>query len=248
MKNALLIVHFGTTVPKAQESLRAVERTLRESLPEYEVLVALTSPTVRRVLKGRGETVFSLTEMLEQLKGYDRVLVQPTHLLYGFEYEGIARTAAQYPNTVLGKPLLAQTEDLQALARCLKARYADPQRVLVLMGHGTAHFANMVYPAFQTVLRLEGFANSYVGTVEGWPSLDDVMHQLRADDVHSVLLAPMMLVAGDHACNDMAGPQPDSWKSQLEAQGFQVACHMEGLGMLPEVCAIYRKHLEAFSI
>lgn len=250
MKQALIIVSFGTSVPAARKSIADVEEALTYVMPGADCFTAMTSPTIRRILKKRGETVFSLEELLEKLapEGYERVIVQPTHLLYGFEYDKIQETvrsfADRFPALTLGKPLLAGTEDLLALAECLKEEYAPGEEALVLMGHGTEHFANMVYPAFQTTLRLMDYPGAYVGTVEGWPDIDRIIGQLKADHRQKALLVPMMLVAGDHACNDMAGDDPDSWKSRLEAEGIQVRCHMQGLGVLPQVQNLYCRHLK----
>lgn len=247
MKQALVIVSFGTSVPAARKSIDAVTRAMAACMPEADLFLALTSPTIRRKLRARGEQAFSLEEILEALAGYDRVVVQPTHLLYGIEYDRIRETVAAFarrlPGLVLGTPLLAGTEDLQALAGILLEAHPRSGEAMVLMGHGTEHFANLVYPAFQTVLRLRGCSDVYVGTVEGWPGIGDVIDQLKADGVKKALLVPMMLVAGDHACNDMAGLEPDSWKNQLEAQGIAVRCHLEGLGSLEAVQALYCRHL-----
>lgn len=249
MKEALVIVSFGTSVAEAQKDIDGVEAALAAAMPDADFFTALTSPTIRRKLKSRGEAAYSLEEILETLSpaDYNRVTVQPTHLLYGIEYDRIKAVVSAYASRfaaiTLGEPLLAGTEDMIALARCLKAEYGSDSEALVLMGHGTEHYANMVYPAFQTVLRLEGYANAYVGTVEGWPSLEPVIRQLKADNHQKILLMPMMLVAGDHARNDMAGSDPDSWKSRLEAEGFTVRCHMEGLGRLSQVQSLYVRHL-----
>lgn len=251
MKQALIIVSFGTSVPKAQQSILKVEEALADLMPGAEVYTALTSPTIRKKLKSRGQQAYSLEEVLEMLTAaeYDLVVVQPTHLLYGFEYDRIRELVQTYSGhfakLLLGKPLMADTADLLAVSEILREEYPPSEEALVLMGHGTEHFANMVYPAFQTSLRLTGYPCAYVGTVEGWPSIDDVICQLKAEVKHSALLVPMMLVAGDHACNDMAGSDPDSWKSKLEAEGFAVRCHMEGLGSLPQIQSLYCRHLKA---
>ena len=123
-------------------------------------------------------------------------------------------------------------------------RFGQPEGgALVLLGHGTEHFANMVYPAMQTALRLAGGRRAYMGTVEGWPGFDEVLAQLKEDGCGQALLVPFMLVAGDHALNDMAGDGPKSWKSRLEAAGVGVRCRMRGLGTLPEVQALYGARL-----
>jgi len=111
------------------------------------------------------------------------------------------------------------------------------------MGHGTGHFANMIYPALQTAFRVLGDERVFVGTVEGWPSFGECLTQLKRGSWRRVDLAPMMLVAGDHALNDMAGEEPDSWKKLLEAEGYAVQCHLEGIGEWAEVCESYCGHL-----
>ena len=143
-----------------------------------------------------------------------------------------------------GLPLAADSESLRALAACMVRRFGQPEGgALVLLGHGTEHFANMVYPAMQTALRLAGGRRAYMGTVEGWPGFDEVLAQLKEDGCGQALLVPFMLVAGDHALNDMAGDGPKSWKSRLEAAGVGVRCRMRGLGALPEVQALYGARL-----
>ena len=110
---------------------------------------------------------------------------------------------------------LHTADDLRALAACMARRFGQPEGgALVLLGHGTEHFANMVYPAMQTALRLAGGRRAYMGTVEGWPGFDEVLAQLKEDGCGQALLVPFMLVAGDHALNDMAGDGPKSWKSR----------------------------------
>ena len=139
---------------------------------------------------------------------------------------------------------LHTADDLRALAACMARRFGQPEGgALVLLGHGTEHFANMVYPAMQTALRLAGGRRAYMGTVEGWPGFDEVLAQLKEDGCGQALLVPFMLVAGDHALNDMAGDGPKSWKSRLEAAGVGVRCRMRGLGALPEVQALYGARL-----
>ena len=250
MKQALLAVSFGTSVPSARESINRVEQALRETLPDYDFFRAFTSPTIRRILAKRGEIIQSTGEALEQLAkaGYEDVIVQPTHLLCGIEYDRIQETVRAFEGSfsrlTLGKPLAANDRDLRVLADCAAAHFLPEEGALLLMGHGTSHFANTVYPALQTIFRLSGIQNAFVGTVEGWPTLDEMIGALKQGGYRSVTLAPLMLVAGDHACNDMAGDGEDSWKSRLEKEGFAVHCRLEGLGLFPEVQALYRLHLE----
>ena len=237
MKQALLAVSFGTSVPRARQDIEAVERVLAAEAPERAFCRAYTSPTIRRILAERGEPVSGLPEALEALAaaGVKDVAVQPTHLLYGFEYDKLKADAAafagRFARLALGRPLAADSESLRALAACMVRRFGQPEGgALVLLGHGTEHFANMVYPAMQTALRLAGGRRAYMGTVEGWPGFDEVLAQLKEDGCGQALLVPFMLVAGDHAHNDLAGGDEDSWLSILTGRGFDVTVRMQGLG------------------
>lgn len=251
MKKALLVVSFGTRAARAREDICAVENALMSVALEYDFYRSFTSPTIRRALAKSGESIWSLEEALENLLAadYTEILIQPTHLLYGYEYDKMKATAdhfaPRFERLTFGKPLLAGSDDLLALADCVKTVYLPdaPDSALVLLGHGTAHFSNMVYPAIQTALHLNGAENTFVGTIEGWPGFNEVLAQLKAGSCKHVELVPLMLVAGDHACNDMAGEDPQSWKSQLENAGFTVSCTMHGLGILPDVQALYARHL-----
>ena len=247
MEQAIVITSFGTSVPEARVSITAVEEALKSAAPDCVCVRAFTSSIIRRILAGRGENVPSVTQALERLcaDGARKVVVQPTHLLYGFEYDKLKAEAdafaARFEQVTVGRPLLANTEDIQRFAVGLSQTYPERDgEAVVLMGHGTEHFANAVYPALQTALHLKGRDDLYIGTVEGWPSFDDVLNQLKE---RRVLLAPLMLVAGDHAREDMAGDSPDSWKSRLEQAGVSVTCSFTGLGMLPWVQEMYRERL-----
>lgn len=164
-----------------------MERALAQAAEGYDVFRAYTSSIVRKVLKSRGEIVPSLEEALEKLanESYDTVFVQPTHLLCGNEYDekiraSYMRYAGRFLRGGIGKPLIANNDDLLKLAEILAALKPDDADALLLMGHGTTHFANMVYPAMQTALRLQGHPNVVVGTVEGWPTLENAIDELRA--------------------------------------------------------------------
>ena len=251
MKKAVVCVSFGTSVPAGRENITAVENVLRQAAQDRMFISAFTSPTIRRILRERGETVYSPAEALEALRsrGVTEVLLQPTHILRGHEYDKLKREAApwrdRFDSLRVGDPLLSDTEDLRTLAAGLSAAYPQQNgETLVLFGHGTDHAADLVYPALQTAFRLAGRTDVLVGTVEGWPAFGDVLAQLRARSGKTVHLVPLMLVAGDHALNDMAGADPDSWKSRLEAEGFAVRASLRGLGVMPAVQAMYRAHLE----
>lgn len=246
MKQALVCVSFGTTVANGRKDLLAVEQVLQAAAPDRRFVCAWTSRIIRKRLAAQGESVNSLPEVLDQLAcdGYTDVIVQPTHLLYGYEYDKIKAEigpyTARFSRFALGKPLLADTEDLQRVAEILNKVYpAMPQEALLLMGHGTEHFAGVVYLALQSVFALQGQTGVFVAAVEGWPGLEQVLPQIQGAGYSKVHLVPLLLVAGDHACKDMAGPSPESWKSQLEKAGFTVRCTLEGLGRLPDIQQVY---------
>lgn len=250
MKTALLCVSFGTSVPAARKSITAVEQSLQQEMPQADFFRVFTSKTIRRILAAKGEVIWSMEEALEHLTdgSYDRVVIQPTHFLYGLEYEklkaSVEEARKQFPALLLGEPLLSGTKDLCALAEVLAQEFPQKEHsAVVFMGHGTPHFSNVVYPAMQTVFHMMGRKDVYVGTVEGWPEIDDICEKLQTESYIHVRTAPLMLVAGDHAVNDMAGDEEDSWKSILTRHGYQVECILQGLGVLPGVQEMYRQHL-----
>lgn len=241
-----MVTSFGTSVPEARSSITAVEKALTVAAPEYMFARAFTSPTIRRILKGRGEIVPSLVEALEQLALEDikRVIVQPTHLLYGYEYDRLKVEAevfnGKFEALAVGRPLLADNRDIQRFACQLAQDHpAKAGTATVFMGHGTEHFANAAYPALQTALHFSGRDDIYIGTVEGWPGLEDVLRQLEPGGPQRVSLLPLMLVAGDHARNDMAR----EWRERLEQAGHTVTCSFTGLGELHWVQEMYQERL-----
>ncbi len=246
MDRAVVITSFGTSVPEARISITAVEEALEGAALGCRCLRAFTSPTIRKVLAGRGEVVPSLTEALKELQrdGVRQVVVQPTHLLYGIEYDKLKAEAEAlaggFASLLVGRPLLAHTGDIRRSALELSRSHpAKKGEAIVYMGHGTEHFANAAYPALQTALRLAGREDIYIGTVEGWPGLSDILRQLGENGPCRVKLLPLMLVAGDHARNDMAG----EWKGALEQAGHKVDCSFIGLGTFSWVQEMYKERL-----
>ena len=173
--------------------------------------------------------------------------MQPTHILYGHEYDKIKAEMApwqgRFDTLRIGRPLLADTADIQTLTEALSQAYPPREdEALILFGHGTDHFANAVYPALQTSFQLAGREDVLIGTVEGWPVYEEISRQLKSGGRKCVHLVPLMLVAGDHAMNDMAGEEADSWASRLAAEGYTVRCTVQGLGLLPAVQGMYCAH------
>lgn len=249
-QKALVCASFGTTVPTAAADIAGVEQALAAAAPGWQLLRAYTSGMVRAALAGRGQPEDSVPEALARAAaaGCRRVLVQPTHFLWGVEYDKLkAQALAAAPGfdwLRVGRPLLDDTRDLRALAGAIGALYpAEPGRAVVLMGHGSAHRANVVYPALQGIFELQNRPDIRVGTVEGWPGLAEVCAALARSRASRVLLVPLMLVAGDHAQNDMAGPGPHSWRSVLAGQGYRVDWVRHGLGSEKAVQDLYAAHL-----
>ena len=249
-QKALVCASFGTTVPTAAADIAGVEQALAAAAPGWQLLRAYTSGMVRTALAGRGQPEDSVPEALARAAaaGCRRVLVQPTHFLWGVEYDKLkVQALAAAPGfdwLRVGRPLLDDTRDLRALAGAIGALYpAEPGRAVVLMGHGSAHRANVVYPALQGIFELQSRPDIRVGTVEGWPGLAEVCAALARSRASRVLLVPLMLVAGDHAQNDMAGPGPHSWRSVLAGQGYRVDWVRHGLGSEKAVQDLYAAHL-----
>ena len=179
--------------------------------------------------------------------GIEQVIVQPTHIINGFEYEKMKEEMSGFEDKFLsiraGKPLLSSANDYKkAIHAVMEDAGLEEGEALVLMGHGTEHPANSAYPALEYTAHLLGYRQVIVGTVEGFPELSDVITKMEIGNLKKVLLMPFMVVAGDHAKNDMAGDE-DSWKRKLEAAGYEVRTKIKGLGEIKEIRNIFIDHV-----
>ena len=241
---------FGTTHDAARaQGIAPVARALRGAFPGEEVVVAYTSGIVRTVLAGRGAAVPGVGEALEGLaeRGVREVLVQPGQVLYGEEHDKAVREArgleGRFERLVVSTPLLSCDADIAALAATVADAFPQqPGRDVVLMGHGTRQFSNAGYAALDYRLAALGRPDVHVGTVEAYPDRAAVLRILRSRGVGRVTLAPLMLVAGDHAVNDMAGQGAGSWASVLRAEGLDVECRINGLGAWTAVQQMFVAH------
>ena len=170
----------------------------------------------------------------------------------GYEYDDVVEEISayedQFDSLALGAPLLTSYEDYEAVVEALLAEseYAgSADTALVFMGHGTHHFANAAYSQLEAMMQAAGYVNAFVGTVEGFPTLDIVEGKLATYGAQKVILAPLMVVAGDHASNDMAGDEEDSWKTILTQAGYEVECVLEGMGQNVAIRALYVEHVAA---
>ena len=252
----LLVVSFGTSFNDSRRlTIGAVESALEKAFPEYAVRRGFTSQIIiDHVAKRDGEIIDNMQEALDRAvdNGVKTLVVQPTHLMNGLEYEEMSEAIAQYSDAFeqisIGQPLLTSDEDFQAVAKAITeatADYDDGETAIVFMGHGTEAESNGVYAKMQQVLTDGGYAHYYVGTVEATPSVEDVLAAVKQGSYKRVVLRPLMVVAGDHANNDMAGDEDDSWKTTFEKEGYEVVCEVEGLGALEAVQQLYVEHAQA---
>lgn len=250
-KKALVVVSFGTTYPAARRAIEKLEKRLHTAFPDHDFFRAFTSRMVAaKIEREEGIHIPSVSELMEQLaaQGYEEVRCQSLHVIFGIEYEKMRQQMedfrARFQKLCIGAPLLWETKDYLQLTEALLGampQLAD-EEAYVFMGHGTEHPANAAYALVENAFRYQGAERVYVGTVEGFPDLAYVQARLQRHAVKRVHLAPLMIVAGDHAQNDLAGAQDDSWKSVLEAAGYQTQVHLCGLGELDAVGDIFVRH------
>ena len=257
-ENELLVVSFGTSFNDSRrETIGAIEDALEKAFPGYSVRRGFTANIIiEHVARRDGEIIDDVTEALERAKanGVKNLLVQPTHLMNGYEYSDLANELADYADDFesikIGAPLLTSDDDFARVAEAMvdaTAAYDDGKTAICYMGHGTEAASNGIYAKMQKILADGGHDNYFIGTVEAEPSVEDVLELVKAGGYERVVLRPMMIVAGDHANNDMAGDDADSWKSVFEANGFEgkVICEVKGLGELAAVQQLMVEHAKA---
>ncbi len=254
---AILVVSFGTSYNESRDvTIGAIENAIADAFPQYEVRRAFTSQIIiDKLAKRDGLEIDNVQEALDRAvaDGIKNLVVQPTHLMDGYEYTDLANELEEYKDSfeqiALGAPLLTSDEDFgDVIAAITDAteEYNDGETAVVFMGHGTEADSNEVYARLQEEITEAGFQNYYIGTVEAEPSLDDIVKALKDANAYTkVVLEPLMVVAGDHANNDMAGDEEDSWKSVLTKEGYEVECLLQGLGENEAVRDIYVAHTQA---
>ena len=258
-RKSILIVSFGTSYNDNREkTIGSIENVIAERFPEWDVRRAFTSKMIIRKLKERdGECIDYIDEALERLiaDGFTEVVVQPTHVMNGIEYDIVKgyvdKYSERFERIALGRPLLTTSEDyddvIEAIRRSMlieSRMVAGDDSAIVLMGHGTDHDSNAVYSQLQLKLMLSGMDNTFITTVEGFPDYGDTVKLMRGHGFRDVVLFPFMLVAGDHANNDMAGDDEDTLKSVLSSEGYVVHCILKGLGEYEEFRELFVKHTD----
>ena len=277
-ENELLVVSFGTSFNGSRaEDIGGIEKALQEAFPDWTVRRAFTAQIIINHIQARdGEFIDNMEQALERAvaNGVKNLVIQPTHLMHGAEYDELCEAAEAYAdkfdNLVISEPLLGEVgadatvvnPDKEAVAKAVvdaavaEAGFdslenaANVGVAFVFMGHGTSHRAAVTYSQMQTQMKNLGYENVFIGTVEGEPeetACENVIEAVHAAGYDKVILRPLMVVAGDHANNDMAGDDEDSWKSQFEDAGLfaGIECQISGLGRIPAVQALYVEHAKA---
>ena len=275
-ENELLVVSFGTSFNDSRVAdIKGIEDALQEANPDWSVRRAFTAQIIINHIQARdGEKIDNMDQALERAvaNGVKNLVVQPTHLMHGAEYdemcEAIEAYRDKFESVSIAEPMLGEVgsdatvinADKEAVAKAITAAAVadagfesldaakDAGTAFVFMGHGTAHVAKVTYSQMSTQMQTLGYENVFIGTVEGEPeetSCEAVIEAVKAAGYTNVVLRPLMVVAGDHANNDMAGSEDDSWKTMFEAAGFTVDCQIAGLGEIADVQALYVAHTKA---
>ena len=277
-ENELLVVSFGTSFNGSRAAdIKGIEDALQAAYPEWSVRRAFTAQIIINHVQARdGEKIDNMDQALDRAvaNGVKNLVVQPTHLMHGAEYDEMCEAVEQYKDkfdsVAIAEPLLGEVgedatvinADKEAVATAITAEavktagYDDAAAAaadgtaFVFMGHGTSHTAKVSYSQMQTAMQTLGYDNVFIGTVEGEPeetACENVIEAVKAAGYTKVVLRPLMVVAGDHANNDMAGDDEDSWKSQFEASGEfdSVDCQIAGLGEVADIQQLYVAHTKA---
>lgn len=252
MKKAILVVSFGTSyLEPLKNSIENVENKIRNQFKDYDVHRAFTSHMIIKKLEiVHGLIVEKPEELLERLyiEGYEEVIIQPLHIIPGEEFSYIKNIEVyfkdKFKSIKVGRPIFyyqgieGLPEDYSLFIKSIKG-IIEGEEAVVMMGHGTVHPSNAVYGALQSVLNDEGYKNVFVGTVKGYPNFTSVLNKIKKRGIKKVLLMPLMLVAGNHAINDMTSEKDNSWKSMLEAEGIEVKLWTKGLGEVDKFAQLY---------
>jgi len=249
-KAALLMVHFGTTFDETRSrTIDAVNEKARMTFGQMEVRESYTSRIILRRLARKGIHKQTPLEAMMQLRaeGYTHLIVQSTNVIEGTEMESLRRDVESmerfFKEVRVGQPLLYQVDDALKVVDILTRRHpanVKKKEHVLFVGHGTGTPATALYSQLDYMLKDAGHANYHVGTIEGYPTFDTALRQMKAAKARKVTLVPLMFVAGDHAANDIS----KDWKENLEKEGLTVQLDIEGLGEVPEIQDIYIEHIQ----
>ena len=251
---AILVVSFGTSYEASRKAtIEKIEQDIRNAFQDHRIYRAWTSKFIISILKKRDNyTVPTVKEALEQMitDGIREVVVQPTHILDGIENNIMKEEVLSYKESfdkiAFGTPLLADSKDESQAINAVTTEFSDLKETeaLVFMGHGTTHQVNTVYAGLDQKFKESAHANVFIGTVEVDPTIHDLVKEVTSFQPSKIYVTPFMIVAGDHALNDMAGDSPDSWVCQFENAGFEVCPIIKGLGEYPGIRRMYVEHAQ----
>lgn len=255
-ENEMLVVSFGTSFNDSRRlTIGAIEDAIEKAMPDYSVRRGFTSQIIIDHVKSRDKiAIDNVGEALDRAvkNGVKNLVIQPTHLMNGLEYTDLVNEAAEYSDAfdqvAVGEPLLTSDDDFKAVIKAITedtSEYDDGETAICFMGHGTEADSNQVYARMQDMLTEAGYKNYFIGTVEAAPSVEDVLASVQKGEYKKVVLKPLMIVAGDHANNDMAGDEEGSWKTTFEDAGYEVTCLVQGLGELEGIQQIFVEHAQA---
>ncbi|GAF03891.1 sirohydrochlorin cobaltochelatase [Saccharicrinis fermentans] len=254
MQKGILLVAFGSSVPAANVALKNIHHEVERSFPGVMIRWAYTSAFIRKKLKRQGDEVDSPVIALSKMadEGCTHIAIQSLHTIPGLEYEYLLQTVKgimdipKGPVKVeVGRPLLYSHEDVERAVDAMMAHipHRGEREGLVLMGHGTPHFSNVFYPALNYYFAQKTHT-VFVATVEGFPTIQDIILKLKQQKIDKVYLMPFMSMAGGHVKNDMCGEHEGSWCTLLISAGFKVECIIKGTGELKEMVSIWLQHLK----
>lgn len=252
-KKGILVVSFGTSHEDTRKkTIDAIVEDVRNAYPDCAVYEAWTSKMIIRKLAREGCPVMTVSEAMEQIvkDGVTELVVQPTHVINGIENDRMKQDVLEWKDRIpvirFGTPLLTCEDDSFYVIDTLMQDFGplEDGTALVFMGHGTTHYANTIYAALDYQFKDKGYPDVYVGTVEAYPSMETLQRLLKEGGYRRLILAPFMIVAGDHAKNDMASDDDESWRCQFERAGYEVTCVLRGLGESKGVRNLFLKHIE----
>ncbi len=252
-ENELLVASFGTSFNSNRKlTIAAVENELEKAFPDFSLRRCFTSGMIIKHIYERDNLLIDDIDAAFKRavnNGVKNIIVQPTHLMDGIEYHKLLDKLSKYEDSFekvsVGEPLLMEDDDFKKVMDAVVddlSEYVDEDTAVCLMGHGTEAESNSVYFKLQKLFINNGYNNFFIGTVEAEPTVEDLLESVKLQGFKRVVLAPLMLVAGDHANNDMAGDEEDSWKSIFEAAGYEVECILNGIGSVPAIQQIYVEH------
>ena len=255
MKKGILLVAFGSSIPEAQVSFDAIDKRVKKDFPDTPVFWAYTSSIIRNKLAKEGKILDSVPMALAKMtdQGFTHVAIQSLHTIRGEEFDDLANTAKAFEGLpagvekiVIGVLLLSDEKDMENATKAIMENIPANRKktdAVLLMGHGTPHPSNAFYAALMFHLKRKD-PQVFVGTVEGSPDINDIILMLKEKKLKKVFLMPFMSVAGDHARNDLAGDEEDSWKSILTKQGFECDITLKGTAEYDNMLDIWAGHLK----